>query len=87
MEVQLQSPSTPATSPTTPQFREAPTKRVVAHLPKEGGDVTIPGTRAGRPDRPGQATQTKTQSMAREATRQKQYDESMFSARLAEALR
>jgi hypothetical protein len=49
--------------------------------------VTIPGRRAGRPDRPGQATQTKTQSTAREATRQRRYDESTFSARLAEVLR
>jgi hypothetical protein len=50
-------------------------------------NVMIPGRRAGRPDRPGQATQTKTRSTACEATRQKQYDESTFSARLAEALR
>jgi Chromo (CHRromatin Organisation MOdifier) domain len=54
MEAQLQSPSsTPATSPTTSQFGEAPTKHVVAHPPKEGGDVTIPGIRASRPNRPG----------------------------------
>jgi hypothetical protein len=49
--------------------------------------VTIPGIRAGRPDRPGQATQTKTRGTARTAMRQKRYDESTFSARLAEALR
>jgi Chromo (CHRromatin Organisation MOdifier) domain len=88
MEAQLQSPSsTPATSPTTSQFGEAPTKRVVAHPPKEGGDVTIPGTRAGRPDRPGQTVQTRMRSTTHAATRQRQYDESTFSARLAEALR
>jgi hypothetical protein len=49
--------------------------------------VTIPGIRAGRPDRPGQAVQTKTRSTARMATRQRRYDENTFSARLAEALR
>jgi hypothetical protein len=49
--------------------------------------VTIPGIRAGRPDRPGQATQTKTRGTARTTMRQKRYDESTFSARLAEALR
>jgi Chromo (CHRromatin Organisation MOdifier) domain len=88
MEAQLQSPSsTPATSPTTSQFGEAPTRRVVAHLPKEGGDVMIPGMRAAWPNRPGRAIQTKTWSTARAATRQRQYNESTFSARLAEALR
>jgi hypothetical protein len=49
--------------------------------------VTIPGKRAGRPDRPGRTAQTKTQNAARAATRQRQYEESTFSARLAEALR
>jgi hypothetical protein len=49
--------------------------------------VTIPGICAGRPDRPGRSAQTRMQSMARATTRQRQYDESMFSARLAEALR
>jgi Chromo (CHRromatin Organisation MOdifier) domain len=67
MEVQLHTPST---SPTTSQSGEAPTKHVVAHLPKEGGDVTIPGIHAGRPDRPGQAVQTKTRDTARTAARQ-----------------
>jgi hypothetical protein len=46
-------------------------------------DVTIPGIRASRPDRPGQ---TKTRSTAHMAMRQKRYDKSTFSARLAEAL-
>jgi hypothetical protein len=50
-------------------------------------DVTIPGIRAGRPDCPGQTAQTKTRRTARTAMRQKQYNESTFSARLAEALR
>jgi Reverse transcriptase (RNA-dependent DNA polymerase) len=49
-------------------------------------DVTIPGIRAGRPDRPGRATQTKTRSTAHAAIRQKRYDESTFSVRLTEAL-
>jgi hypothetical protein len=54
---------------------------------RHAASVTIPGIHASRPDRPGQATQTKTQSTAHEATRQKRYDESTFSARLAKALR
>jgi hypothetical protein len=49
--------------------------------------VMIPRRHAGRPDRPRRATQTKTRSTAREATRQRQYNESMSSAHLAEALR
>jgi hypothetical protein len=87
MEAQLHSPSTtPATSLTTSQFGDAPTKRVVAHPPKEGGDVTIPRICAGWPNRPGRAVQMKTQGAAHTATRQKQYNESTFSAHLAEAL-
>jgi hypothetical protein len=50
-------------------------------------NVTIPGRCIGRPDRPGRATQTKTRDTAHAATRQRRYDESTFSARLAEALR
>jgi hypothetical protein len=88
MEAQLHTPfMTPATSPTISQFREAPTKHVVAHLPKEGGDVMIPGIHAGRPNCPRRTVQTKTQKAVRTATRQKQYDENTFSARLAKALR
>jgi hypothetical protein len=49
--------------------------------------VTIPQRRAGRPDRPERTVLTKTRSMARVATRQRQYDTNMFSACLAEALR
>jgi Reverse transcriptase (RNA-dependent DNA polymerase) len=49
--------------------------------------VTIPGIRAGRPDRPGRAMQTKTRSTVRTTERQRRYNESTFSARLAEALR
>jgi hypothetical protein len=49
--------------------------------------VTVLGRRASRPNHPGRATQTKTRDTARAAMRQKQYDESTFSARLAEALR
>jgi hypothetical protein len=72
---------------------------VATHLSMEGGlgsggqgdssteIVTVPGTRAGRPDRPGQTTQTKTRDMARAIARQRRYDKSTFSARLAEALR
>jgi hypothetical protein len=48
--------------------------------------VTFPGTRAGWADHPERPIQTKTRSAARMATRQKRYDESTFSARLAEAL-
>jgi hypothetical protein len=47
----------------------------------------IPGIRAGRPNHPELATQTKTRDTARMATRQQRYDENTFSARLAEALR
>jgi hypothetical protein len=72
MEAQLQSPSsTPVTSPTTSQFREAPTKRVVAHPPKEGGDVTIDGRCPGRPgwpNHPDQPVLAKIRSTARIAT-------------------
>jgi hypothetical protein len=49
--------------------------------------ITIPGRRAGRPDRPEQMIPTRGRSMARAATRQKQYDENTFSAHLAKALR
>jgi hypothetical protein len=56
-------------------------------VPCVSGSVTVPGGRTGQPDRPGRAAQTKTQRSARTAIRQKQYDESMFSACLAEALR
>jgi hypothetical protein len=87
MEAQLQSPSsTPTNSPTTTQFGEVPTKRVVAHPPKEGGDVTIPRRRARWPDRPERTILTKVRSTACAATGQRQYDESTFLAQLAEAL-
>jgi Chromo (CHRromatin Organisation MOdifier) domain len=87
MEAQLQSPSsTPTTSLTTSQFGEAPTKCVVAHPPKEGGDVTIPRERPDQPDRPDRPGQGKMRSTAHMATRQKCYDESTFSARLAKVL-
>jgi hypothetical protein len=52
--------------------------------------VTVPGTRAeraGRPNRPEQTISTKAWSMARMTARQRQYEESTFSARLAKALR
>jgi Chromo (CHRromatin Organisation MOdifier) domain len=69
MEAQLQSPSsTSTTSPTTPQFGEALTKRVVAHPPKEGGDVTVPRRCAGRPNRPRRMTLPKTWSTAHVTT-------------------
>jgi hypothetical protein len=90
MEAQLHTPSTIPTltnSPTTTQFGDAPTKRVVAHPPKEGGDVTNPGICTGQPDRPKRPTQTKTQGAARTAAWQQQYNEGTFSAHLAKALR
>jgi hypothetical protein len=49
--------------------------------------VTIPGIRAGWPNCPGQAVQTKTQKAAHTAVWQQRYNEGTFSARLAEALR
>jgi hypothetical protein len=48
--------------------------------------VTIPRRCAGRPDRPKRTILPKARSMARVATRQRQYNESTFSAQLAEAL-
>jgi hypothetical protein len=62
-------------------------KSIHASLLLHTGFVMIPGICASRPDRPGRATQTKMWGTARTAVRQKRYDESTFSARLAKVLR
>jgi hypothetical protein len=51
-----------------------------------GDTVTIPGIRASQPNCPRRSIQTKTRNTAHAAIRQRRYDESTFSARLAEAL-
>jgi hypothetical protein len=47
----------------------------------------VPGIRAGRPDRPGQTVQMKTQRAAHTAVQQQRYNKGTFLARLAKALR
>jgi Retrotransposon gag protein len=71
---------------TMPQWQQAAQDEMRKYLTKKA-IVTIPGICAGQPDRPGRAVQTKTRDTIRAATQQRQYNESMFSARLAEALR
>jgi hypothetical protein len=53
MEAQLHSPSTTSVARlTTSQFGDAPTRHVVAHPPREGGDVMTLGKHTGQPDCP-----------------------------------